>query len=132
MYQKTQDSGDYLKRVASHATKGSPRGTVWWAKDQFDPFQERTRLTKKKRVLRKQLAVLQEAMGPLPHGVMRKYNKEMQQLTAEKRRLRAEYGKVPPHPRKLITDAELLTDRCPEGMNIHKFRRLKRRMGRHS
>ena len=30
MYQKTQDRGDYLDRVASHATKGSGRGTVWW------------------------------------------------------------------------------------------------------
>ena len=30
MYQKTQDRRDYLDRVASHATKGSGRGTVWW------------------------------------------------------------------------------------------------------
>ena len=30
MYQKTQDRGDYFDRVASHATKGSGRGTVWW------------------------------------------------------------------------------------------------------
>jgi len=30
MYQKTQDRQDYLDRVASHATKGSGRGTVWW------------------------------------------------------------------------------------------------------
>ena|SRR6516162_5506961 len=123
MYQKTQDRGDYLDRVASHATKGSGRGTVWWARDQFDPFQERASLNRKRRLLKKQWAVLLAA-GALSHKALRKHKQEMQ-------RLREEIKSLPRRPPKLPTVSELLTDTCPPGMNIHKFRRLQRRAGRH-
>jgi hypothetical protein len=119
MYAKTSDRQHFHRREASHATKGAANGMVPWARDEFDPYAERAGLNKRRQLLKKQLAILQDA-GPLPRGVLRKYRLDMERLKAEIRNL-------PRRPQKLPTVPELLTDACPADMNVHKFRRLQRR-----
>jgi hypothetical protein len=114
MYKKTADAHHYLPRTGSHSTKGSAAGLVPWAKDDYDLVTEWKQLRARRKFLGEQLQRMK------PGRDHRKVTAAIKVITAE---LKA-FPKLPPKPSDITP---LLTDVCPENMNLHKFRRLQRR-----